>query len=41
MIDLVAIGVMSPMIDSRCSLENELIESICKNPWMILYVTNN
>ena len=30
--DHVAIGVETPMIDSRCSLEKEFTEIFCMNP---------
>ena len=31
-VDPVAIGVETPRIDSRCSLEKEFTELICMNP---------
>ena len=36
MTDLVVIGVETPRIDSRCSLEKEFTELIRMNPWMVL-----
>ena len=37
-VDLVAIGVETPMIYSGCSLEKEFNELIRMNPSMILYL---
>ena len=41
MTNLVAIGVETPRIDSRFSLEKEFIEVIYMNLLMVLYLTFN
>ena len=41
MADLIAIGMETLMIDSRCSLEKEFTELIRMNPLMVLYLTIN
>ena len=37
MVDIAAIGVEKPRIDSGCSLEKEFTELLCMNPWIVLY----
>ena len=41
MANLVAINVVTPKIDTGCSLEKEFIKFICMNPRMILYLIVN
>ena len=38
---LVVIGIETPRIDSRCSLEEEFTKLICMNPLMIVFVIFN
>ena len=41
MVDLVAINVSTPKINSWCCLEKEFTELIYMNPWILLYFTGN
>ena len=40
-VDLIAIGVETLMIDSWCSLEKEFTKLMCMNPGIVLYITVN
>ena len=39
MVDLLVIYVETLRMDNRCSLEKELIELICMNPRIVLYLS--
>ena len=41
MVDLVAIDIETPKIDSGCSLDKDFTKLIRMNLWMVLYLTVN